>query len=155
MSKLPTANEIINENLGGLELTMDDDMWKFYKDVIRQCIESHTAAHTAGLEAKYNEAYSSAAKYAEESVRLRERVKELEEKNRVDGSRWAKDRIEQDKKHEAAMMDACGQIVGLEEKVKELEEAIEYLYLCFKRDGVVTSDFDKAKKAMRKEALTS
>src|SRR5690554_4350966 len=59
MSKLPTANELIDENLGGIESTMDDDMWKFYKDVIRQCIESHTQAHTEGL---------------------RERVKELEVK---------------------------------------------------------------------------
>lgn len=52
--KLPTANEIIDENLGGLELTMDDDMWKFYKDIIRQTIESHTQAHTAGLREEIN-----------------------------------------------------------------------------------------------------
>lgn len=62
--KAPTANELIDENLGGLELTMDDDMWNFYKDVIRQCIESHTLAHTAGL---------------------LERVKELEVKNAARG----------------------------------------------------------------------
>ena len=41
----------------------------------------------------------------------------------------------------------------LRERVKELEEAIEYLYMCFKRDGVVASDFDKAKKAMRKGVI--
>lgn len=55
MRKLPTVNEIIDENLGGLELTMDADMWHFYKDVIRQCIESHTAAHTAALRERVKE----------------------------------------------------------------------------------------------------
>ena len=69
MSKLPTAEEIIDENLGGLELTMDDDMWHFYKDVIRQCIESHTQAHTK---------------------ELRERVKELETESTHDADSWLK-----------------------------------------------------------------
>ena len=49
-------------------------------EFMERVCESHTAAHTAGLEAKYKEAYWSAAKYAEESVRLRKRVKELEAK---------------------------------------------------------------------------
>lgn len=62
-NKLPTANEIIDENLGGLELTMDDDMWKFYKDVIRQCIESHTAAHTAALRERLKELEAKIASY--------------------------------------------------------------------------------------------
>lgn len=80
MSKLPTAKEIIDENLGGLELTMDDDMWNFYKDVIRQWIESHTQAHTDGLReenARFKKAFADATA---EKLALRERVKELEVK---------------------------------------------------------------------------
>lgn len=74
--KLPTAEETLNK-------TIDSNFRKLFGDKdtdwVIKAIESHTAAQTAALESKYNEAYSSAAKYAEESVRLRERVKELEE----------------------------------------------------------------------------
>ncbi|WP_257657689.1 hypothetical protein [Parapedobacter lycopersici] len=54
-NKLPTTKELIDENLGGLELIMDGEMWNFYSDVIRQCIESHTAAHTAALQERVKE----------------------------------------------------------------------------------------------------
>lgn len=54
---LPTADALIEENLGGLELTMDDEMWKFYSDVIRQCMQSYSD---------------------QQNAELRERVKELE-----------------------------------------------------------------------------
>ena len=44
-----------------------------------------------------------------------------------EGSRWAKDVIEREHKHEDAMMEACGQIVDLQAENQRYKEALEGL----------------------------
>lgn len=92
---LPTADALIEENLGGLELTMDDEMWKFYSDVIRQCMQSYSDQQNAELMSEI-EIWKEVSELGKKSIRelikaneklvfvesdnagLRERVKELE-----------------------------------------------------------------------------
>lgn len=80
---------------------------------------------------------------------------ELREENRNNQSRWAKDRVAQDKKHDADMMEACGKIVDLEERVKELEAKNESLIELAERSTHYVSytlkdDYQKQLEALKK-----
>ena len=93
-------------------------------DLLDEYAESHTQAHTEGLREQLMILDKDFCHLSAENSDLSSQIEGVRCNNKI-----------------------------LRERVKELEEAIEYLYICFKRDGVVASDFDKAKKAMRKEAL--
>lgn len=47
------------------------------------------------------------------------------------------------------LVDSEKEIIALQSEVSRLREALEHLYTCFKRDGVVAADFKLAKEALK------